>query len=287
MAIHLWPPVTRRLMRPTRGLGSAPLPRSGHPVASCALLFGLAPGGVCRVSLRRPTRRPGVGIVTVALVLVSRRTGVTRHPALRSSDFPHGRRRVTPPASRDHPTASLTEAILPAGPATVRTLAGRRGRARGRGSGSAGGGRRTTEAGPPAWARSIASLASASATLFWARGTCAAVQRRKPPRMPRSRGPQRDELGVLDPPSTRELLHDELGVEQQVDLRGAEVAGQLEGPQRAGVLGHVVGLDAEVVGDRGVGDGPRVARIRAGQVVQRGARATPARDCRAPRRPCG
>ena len=32
MAIHLGPPVTRRLMRPTRGLGSAPLPRSGHPV---------------------------------------------------------------------------------------------------------------------------------------------------------------------------------------------------------------------------------------------------------------
>jgi hypothetical protein len=27
MAIHLWPPVARRLVRPTRGLGSAPLPR--------------------------------------------------------------------------------------------------------------------------------------------------------------------------------------------------------------------------------------------------------------------
>jgi hypothetical protein len=32
---------------------------------------------------------PAVGIVTVALVLVSRRTGVTRHPALGSSDVPH------------------------------------------------------------------------------------------------------------------------------------------------------------------------------------------------------
>ena len=31
MAIHLWPPVTRRLLRPTRGLGSAPLPRTGCP----------------------------------------------------------------------------------------------------------------------------------------------------------------------------------------------------------------------------------------------------------------
>src|SRR5688572_26240368 len=31
MAIHLWPPVARRLLRPTRGLGSAPLPRTGFP----------------------------------------------------------------------------------------------------------------------------------------------------------------------------------------------------------------------------------------------------------------
>src|SRR5688500_8597930 len=31
MAIHLWPSVTRRLLRPTRGLGSAPLPRTGRP----------------------------------------------------------------------------------------------------------------------------------------------------------------------------------------------------------------------------------------------------------------
>src|SRR4051794_21262086 len=46
------------------------------------------------------------GIVTVALVLASRRTGVTRYPALRSSDFPHAGR--ASPATRDHPTASLT-----------------------------------------------------------------------------------------------------------------------------------------------------------------------------------
>src|SRR5258705_6910311 len=31
MAIHLGPPVARRLMRPTRGLGSAPLPRHRSP----------------------------------------------------------------------------------------------------------------------------------------------------------------------------------------------------------------------------------------------------------------
>src|SRR6188472_4047467 len=90
-------------MQPTRGLGSAPLPPANR---GCALLFGLAPGGVCRVSLRPR----GAGIVTVALVLASRRTGVTRHPALGSSDFPHacrlpGRRAtVRPPRWPAHCT---------------------------------------------------------------------------------------------------------------------------------------------------------------------------------------
>ena len=88
MAIHLGPPVARRLMRPTRGLGSAPLPRRRSPAAGCALLFGLAPGGVCPFHSGRRLA-PSAGIVTVALVLASRRAGVTRHPALRSSDFPH------------------------------------------------------------------------------------------------------------------------------------------------------------------------------------------------------
>ena len=81
MAIHLGPSVARRLMRPTRGLGSAPFPAN----RVVALLFGLAPGRACRVSLRRRS----AGIVTVALVLASRRTGVTRYLALGSSDFPH------------------------------------------------------------------------------------------------------------------------------------------------------------------------------------------------------
>jgi hypothetical protein len=49
------------------------------------------------------------GIVTVALVLASRRTGVARYPALWCSDFPHAAGCPTP---RDHPTASLTERIL-------------------------------------------------------------------------------------------------------------------------------------------------------------------------------
>ena len=86
MAIHLGPPVARRLMRPTRGLGSAPLPRRvaprlRPPIWPCS--------GWSLPRFTPPPARAGGGIVTVALVLVSRRTGVTRHPALRSSDFPH------------------------------------------------------------------------------------------------------------------------------------------------------------------------------------------------------
>src|SRR6187200_3059003 len=100
MAIHLGPSVARRLMRPTRGLAAHLSPADGRPPAGCALLFGLAPGGVCPFHSGRRLAPPS-GIVTVALVLASRRAGVTRHPALRSSDFPHAtdgsphRRRAT------------------------------------------------------------------------------------------------------------------------------------------------------------------------------------------------
>ena len=46
-------------------------------------LFGFAPDGGYRVS------RPPCGLlVSVALFLASRRTAVSRHPALRSPDFP-------------------------------------------------------------------------------------------------------------------------------------------------------------------------------------------------------
>src|SRR2546428_3138320 len=71
-----------------------------------ALLFGLAPGGVCLVgrspgrrwaltppfhpyptaSLRRQT--PPGGVISVALSFGSPRLGVTQRPALRSPDFP-------------------------------------------------------------------------------------------------------------------------------------------------------------------------------------------------------
>src|SRR5439155_968877 len=69
-------------MRPTRGLGDAPIAAANRGLA---LLFGLAPGRACLVSPRR------TGLVSVALFLASRRTGVTRYPASWSSDFPHER----------------------------------------------------------------------------------------------------------------------------------------------------------------------------------------------------
>ena len=138
-------------------------------------------------------------------------------------------------------------------------------------------GRRTTEAGPPACARSIASFASASATLFWARGTCAADQRVKPAERLSGACPERDQLRVLHPPATGELLDDELGIEQQVHLGRPELARQLERADDPRVLGDVVGLDPEVVGDRRVGGGPRVARVGrgAGRTARRPADAGP------------
>ena len=80
--------------RPTRGLGGAPFTGASSGIA---LLFGLAPGRACRVS-PRPVR---AGLVSVALVLASRRTGVTRYPAPGSSDFPRDR-----PVSQGFPRPS-------------------------------------------------------------------------------------------------------------------------------------------------------------------------------------
>src|SRR5215203_3885520 len=71
--------------------------RSSHLPASSvghvnACLFGVAPGGGCRVSPRCfAHRRTGArrnGLVSVALFLASRRTVVSRHPTLWSPDFP-------------------------------------------------------------------------------------------------------------------------------------------------------------------------------------------------------
>ncbi len=105
------------------------------PAASCGLpgtqaeratprpLFGLAAGGVCRAA--RCYQEPGAllphrftlacaagaaigGLLSVALSVAFRRPGVTRHPALRSSDFPPRARR---------PTAILTRTLCSRQPA--------------------------------------------------------------------------------------------------------------------------------------------------------------------------
>src|SRR5688500_5425425 len=83
-------PVARRLKRPN------PRARTGRPIA---LLFGLAPGGVCladavtraagellphRFTLTASRRR----YVSVALSVGSPPLAVSQHPALRSPDFP-------------------------------------------------------------------------------------------------------------------------------------------------------------------------------------------------------
>ena len=91
--------VTRGLEQPTRDfpiLADRSARAAPHP------LFGLAPGGVCRAApvtgsavvsyttvspLPVPSRAIG-GLFSVALSVALRRPAVSRHPALRSSDFP-------------------------------------------------------------------------------------------------------------------------------------------------------------------------------------------------------
>lgn len=96
--------------------------------------------------------------------------------------------------------------------------------------------------------------------------------RRRPPgeraKGPARLRPERDELRVLDPPATSELLNDELRVEQQVDLFRPQFRGQGERPHGRRVFGHIVRLDAQVIGDRGVGRRARITCIGAGQIVQ-------------------
>src|SRR5689334_22116485 len=71
--------------------GSSHLPADsvGHVIVC---LLGVAPRRDCRVSPQEPAaaklKRPVPGLVSVALILASRRTGVTRYAALRSPDFP-------------------------------------------------------------------------------------------------------------------------------------------------------------------------------------------------------
>ena len=95
---------------------SSSLPRTQMVRAAPRPLFGLAPGGVCLAtpvtsgpvrSYRtlsplpvRPARTRATigGLLSAALSVALRRPGVTRHPALRSSDFPPADPRKGPPA---------------------------------------------------------------------------------------------------------------------------------------------------------------------------------------------
>ena len=234
-------------MRPTRGLGSAPLPPANR---GCTLLLGLAPGRVCRVSLRshRPEAGP-VGIVTVALVLASRRTGVTRYPALRSSDFPRAATRPKSSATRGHPAASLAAPILPA----PRRCPGRPQDDRG---------------GPAAQGPVDGLVAQRVGGVVLGPSDVIGRPAVEGPQQPQCLRVERLQLGVLHPPAAVELLHDEQGVEEQPHLARPELTGEGEGPHDRRVLGDVVGLDAEVVRDRGVGRSARVERVGPDQVDQ-------------------
>ena len=211
----------------------------------CTLLLGLAPGRVCRVSLRPHRHVAGSdGIVTVALVLASRRTGVTRYPALRSSDFPRAASRPRSSATRGHPAVSLAASILPAWrPNDDRRRSARQGPVDRRVAHRVGG----EVLGPPDVPGG--------------------------PSVERPQDPQRFrvewlELRVLDPPAPVELLDDEHGIEEQAHLPGAQLPGKLERPDDRGVFGDVVRLDAEVVRDRCVRRCGRIERVRAGEVDQ-------------------
>ena len=149
-------------------------------------------------------------------------------------------------------------------------------------------GRRTTSAGPPAATRSSASFARASAARFSLRGTCRALQRRKPPETRRRLGVERGELGVLHPPAAAQLLHDEHRVEQEGDLLGAQLRGQ--GRARAGRpctrrrCWSGGRAPREIVAIGGASGPLGAGRVR---VDQDGAGRRRARDCRAPPRRSG
>ena len=99
--IHLWMPVARHLLRPTRELGRATLKSSpiwsctgwglpsfpGHPENWCALTAPFHP----YPAPDRIVLVPG-GILSVALSFASPRLHVMKHPALRCSDFPPDQR---------------------------------------------------------------------------------------------------------------------------------------------------------------------------------------------------
>ena len=148
-------------------------------------------------------------------------------------------------------------------------------------------GRRTTEAGPPAWARSIASLASA----IGHRVLGPRHVRRRPAVEPAERlarrGPQRDELGVLDPPAAGQLLDDQLRIEQEVDLARAQLRARSSARTTPVYSATLLVWTPEVLRDRGVRDAPRCRGHRPAQVDTAPRPARPGPGCRAPRRRSG
>jgi len=103
-------PVTQRLQQPTRASTGPDQParRTSREAAARTLIFGLAPGGVCRASrvapaagallphrftltaaaIRRGLKATRGGLLSVALSRALRPVGVTDHPVLWSPDFP-------------------------------------------------------------------------------------------------------------------------------------------------------------------------------------------------------
>ena len=165
-------------------------------------------------SLPRFTRRrlaPPAGIVTVALVLASRRTGVTRHPALRSSDFPHADA-VAPPRAR--PSDRL------AGARRIVRRSGVSARPRPPQAPDAGHHRRRAARSPGRWPRWPAR-----------RQPCSARAARAPPssgRSPTERPRAADQSGMSLASLTRQRPAScstmSFEIEQQVDLHGAQLA---------------------------------------------------------------
>ena len=112
MAIHLGPSVARRLMRPTRGLGSAPL----------------LPLAVSRRWVRPPIWPCSGWSLPVSLRTAARAAARHRHcgtgprltaggryppPCAAELGLSSRHRRVAPSTTRDHPTTSLTDRSLP------------------------------------------------------------------------------------------------------------------------------------------------------------------------------
>ena len=208
MVIHLG----RRLPDASCGRPEGGATRPCAARATRALLFGLAPGRACPFHPAgpkpRPTRLCGAGprlaadgsypLPCVVVLGLSSGDGLPRHT--RPSSHLTGRWTLAPAVGwhvqrRCDPARSLA----------------RLGQARYLASSSA-----------AAAGSSRARLASASAALLVARGSWVAFQRSKPASSSLASAHKHAHLGVLDPPAAVQLLHDELGVEAQVDLARAQ-----------------------------------------------------------------